>query len=68
MGKRELKVLVVEDDAVDYKSVERTLSRSDEHSYVLARAKTMENGKRLLEAKDFDAVILDLGMPDAEER
>jgi len=25
----------------------------------------MEHGKRMLEEKDFDAVILDLGLPDA---
>jgi DNA-binding NarL/FixJ family response regulator len=65
MGKPSLEVLVVEDDPIDFMSVSRVLAKSEKISYKLARAETMENGKRLLEEKDFDAVILDLGLPDA---
>jgi diguanylate cyclase (GGDEF)-like protein len=64
MEKRAVNVLVVEDDMVDYKAVERALSRYSEPMFLLHRADTMEKGKRMLEGRDYDAVILDLGLPD----
>jgi diguanylate cyclase (GGDEF)-like protein len=64
MKKRAVNVLVVEDDMVDYKAVERALSNYSEPIFLLHRADTMEKGKRMLEGRDYDAVILDLGLPD----
>ena len=66
MERQPMNVLVVEDDAADYKSVERALTSREGNTYRLARAESMESGKRMLEARDFDAVVLDLGLPDAE--
>jgi DNA-binding response OmpR family regulator len=66
MGKELLDVLVVEDDAVDYKAVERALARYQEPAYALHRAESMEKGKRMLEDHTYDAVILDLGLPDVQ--
>jgi DNA-binding response OmpR family regulator len=66
MGKALLDVLVVEDDAVDYKAVERALARYQEPAYALHRAESMEKGKRMLEDHTYDAVILDLGLPDVQ--
>jgi diguanylate cyclase (GGDEF)-like protein len=63
MRKRAVNVLVVEDDMVDYKAVERALSGYSEPMFLLHRADTMEKGKRMLEGRDYDAVILDLGLP-----
>jgi two-component system cell cycle response regulator len=64
MKKRAVNVLVVEDDLVDYKAVQRALSSYSEPMFLLHRADTMEHGKRMLEGADYDAVILDLGLPD----
>src|SRR5260370_19480922 len=66
MSKQPLNVLVVEDDPADFMSVERALSGRGETAFSLARADSMESGKRMLEARDFDAVVLDLGLPDSE--
>ncbi len=64
MKNRAVSVLVVEDDLVDYKAVERALSRYSDPMFLLQRAESMEKGKRMLEGNDYDAVILDLGLPD----
>jgi two-component system cell cycle response regulator len=64
MKTRAVNVLVVEDDLVDFKAVERALSRYSEPMFLLQRADSMEKGKRMLEDHDYDAVILDLGLPD----
>lgn len=66
MKKHKLDVLVVEDDAIDFKAVERALSRFHAPAFALHRAETLEKGKRMLDAQDFDAVILDLGLPNVE--
>ena len=65
MGKNPLSVLVVEDDLVDFLSVERALTGRHGQDYQLDWAATIEKGKRMLETKHFDAIVLDLGLPDA---
>jgi DNA-binding response OmpR family regulator len=65
MGNGALRILVVEDDLADFLSVERALCGRSGKEYDLAWAATMEKGKRMLEDKEFDAVLLDLGLPDA---
>jgi two-component system cell cycle response regulator len=64
MKKKTLDVLVVEDDTIDYKAVERALARYRDPAFSLHRAETMEKGKQMLDDRDFDAVLLDLGLPD----
>jgi two-component system cell cycle response regulator len=66
MSKQMLDVLVVEDDIVDYKAVERALARYKDPVFALHRAETMEKGERMLNDHDYDAVILDLGLPDGQ--
>jgi DNA-binding response OmpR family regulator len=65
MGNLALRVLVVEDDLVDFLSVERALCEGSGRHYDLDWAATIEKGKRMLEDKEFDAILLDLGLPDA---
>jgi two-component system sensor histidine kinase UhpB len=64
MDKKMLDVLVVEDDIVDYKAVERALARYRDPVFALHHAETLEKGQHMLEDRDYDAVILDLGLPD----
>ena len=66
MDRKMLDVLVVEDDTVDYKAVERALARYSDPSFALHRAETLEKGQHMLEDHDYDAVILDLGLPDGQ--
>ncbi len=42
------------------------MARYSDPSFSLHRAETMEKGKRMLEDNDYDAVILDLGLPDVQ--
>jgi DNA-binding NtrC family response regulator len=66
MNKKMLDVLVVEDDTVDYKAVERALARYDDPAFSLHRAETLAKGQSMLDEHDYDAVILDLGLPDVD--
>lgn len=60
-----MKLLLVEDDDVDARRVSRALDRAGSESYVKARARTLQAAQELLRAKHFDAVLLDLGLPDS---
>lgn len=59
-------VLVVEDDFDDFYLTEHSLRGSKIHSYVLTRAKSLEQAFSLMAKESFDAVLLDLGLKDSD--
>ncbi len=58
-----MKILLIEDDAVLADGLNHTLNQS---GYAVACAKTGSYALQLLEAEDFDLIILDLGLPDMD--
>lgn len=62
---RGLRILLVEDSRAEALFIERTLSQAGAHVYRLRRAQTVREAVELVEAADFDIILLDLGLPDA---
>jgi len=58
-----MRILLIEDDAVLVDGLEHTLSNT---GYQVTSAMTGAGAKQLLAEQDFDLVVLDLGLPDAD--
>ena len=62
-----IKVLLVEDDAVDRKSVQRLLAkRSKPVEFTVESAESLSVAVEHLGSREFDIVLLDLGLPDSD--
>ena len=61
-----LKVLVVEDNAIDRRILETMLHESSHPVSLLKSTETLAGAIQLLEQHPFDVVILDLNLPDSE--
>jgi PAS domain S-box-containing protein len=61
-----LRILVIEDDLVDRKLLERLLSRSPLQIAELKVAGNLKSALTLLEQESFDIVLADLGLPDSQ--
>jgi two-component system cell cycle response regulator len=59
------KVLLVEDNDVDAQLTQDLLSEWCKEEFQITRAKTLGEGLTLLSRERFDAVLLDLSLPDA---
>jgi DNA-binding NtrC family response regulator len=59
----ELEVLLIEDNPADARLVQALLADSD--TLVITRVETLEAGLEQLRTSPFDAVLLDLLLPDA---
>ena len=60
-----INVLLVEDNDVDAQLTQDLLSEWSIEEFQISRAKTLGEGLTLLSRKQFDAVLLDLSLPDA---
>jgi DNA-binding response OmpR family regulator len=60
-----LKILIVEDDLIDRKQLERLLSKSTLPLFEIKHTEYLENALELLNTNDFDIAILDLNLPDS---
>jgi PAS domain S-box-containing protein len=60
-----IKILLVDDDAVDRMAVQRVLRRSEVLTEV-AEAETCASAMTLLQQQDFDCVLLDYRLPDGD--
>ncbi len=60
-----IKILIVEDDLVDLKLLERLLSRSPLSQAIVQSATYLEAAKQMLREEQFDIVLSDLGLPDS---
>ncbi len=62
-----LKLLLIEDNPLDAKLFQRLLDRSSRASYKISCAGSLAEGlKQLALHDDFDAVVIDLNLPDSE--
>ena len=61
-----LKILVVEDNAIDRRILEAMLQESSHPVSLLKSTETLAGAIALLEQHPFDLVILDLNLPDSE--
>lgn len=60
-----IKVLLVEDNDVDAQLTQDLLAEWSIEEFQISRAKTLGEGLMLLSREHFDAVLLDLSLPDA---
>jgi signal transduction histidine kinase len=66
MHKESIKLLLVDDDAGDRKIVKLALSRSSNIvDFNIETAETLSEATGCLKNKDYDVVLLDLGLPDS---
>lgn len=63
---QQLKVLIVEDDLIDRKSLERSLSQSALPVSETKFAERLDTALKFLAEESFDVVFLDLGLPDSQ--
>ena len=65
--KQFIQVMVVEDDDVDYRRVERALTRHDcrDVAFELVRATSMKSATEQLAEITVDVIMLDLNLPDS---
>lgn len=61
-----LKILIVEDDLVDRKILERLLSESSLHIAAVRSTDHLASALEILRSDQFDIVLLDLGLPDCD--
>lgn len=60
-----VRVLLVEDDEVDAEAIRRRLANSRESKFEIERAGSLKQAQAMLIEREFDAVLLDLGLPDS---
>ena len=61
-----IQLLLVEDNPGDVLLLQRTLGRSEPDGYVLSVAETFGEAEALLARQSFDAVLVDLSLPDLQ--
>lgn len=66
ISKNLIKVLLVDDDAVDVQVVERILAKSSEPvKFAVESVRCLSSAIDCLSSKKYDTVLLDLGLPDS---
>ena len=60
-----LKILIVEDDVIDRKQLERLLSKTTLSTSEVKHTEYLENALEILDTDDFDIALLDLNLPDS---
>ena len=61
-----LRILIVEDDIIDRKLLERLLAQSTLGACEVQKADRLAGALELLQQQAFDIVLLDLGLPDSQ--
>lgn len=61
----QLRILVVEDDIIDRKQMERLLAVALTSQYELVYADRLDKALALLDEREFDILLLDLNLPDS---
>jgi two-component system cell cycle response regulator len=65
MAEELIRVLLVEGDPMDARAVSEVLASEDRSGFLLEQAGTLSSALGRLEAERFDAVLLNLSLPDA---
>ena len=60
------RVLLVEDDPQHVEAIDAMLKRVPEFDFLILQCYKLEDGIKLLKNEDFDAILLDLGLPDSK--
>ena len=63
--KKKLKVLIIEDNKVDRKMLQAMLSKSQYGTFQAETCESLNETLKILYKKKFDAVLLDLNLPDS---
>jgi len=66
-GLERIKVLVVDDDPIESRLIEATLYAEDEPHFDVVRAESLAEALDRLQDPEFDAVLLDLMLPDSAD-
>ena len=66
MGIKPIKVLLIEDNLGDYEIILRMLEKSENTEFELIHSSRLSSGVEILEDNSFDAILLDLGLPDSD--
>ena len=64
--KNALRILIVEDDIIDRKLLERLLAQSSLGTCEVENADRLAGALERLQSQSFDIVLLDLGLPDSQ--
>jgi len=64
--KTPVKILLIEDNPADARLVREWLKEAGAEQFHLEHAERLDAGLKLLTEKGFDAVLLDLGLPDSQ--
>jgi PAS domain S-box-containing protein len=64
MAKPQIRVLLVEDDAVDRMACRRALARDPDYDFVLSEAESGQEGLQVAHEQKPDCVLLDYHLPD----
>ena len=66
MTKKSIKILLVEDNPGDVRSIREMLNELDDDQYEVFQTARLDNGLKVLVKDDFDLILLDLCLPDSE--
>ena len=66
MIKRSVRILLIEDNPGDALLVREALNDMEPRGFELAHAGQLADGAALLDGGDFDAILLDLSLPDSQ--
>jgi PAS domain S-box-containing protein len=64
--KTPVKILLIEDNPADARLVQEWLKEAGVEQFQLEHADRLDTGLKFLNEKSFDAVLLDLGLPDSQ--
>jgi len=65
MNSTPLKILLIDDNEIDVKVVQKLLEKGYDEPYRLMSCSTLEEGKRILDNESPSVVLLDLHLPDS---
>ncbi len=66
MKKQIIKILLIEDNPGDAKSIREMLKETDDNLYEVVHTTRLDDGIKIIVRDDFDLILLDLGLPDSE--
>ncbi len=65
MNIKNVRILLVEDNAVDALRLKRDLAKANQIDFTISHVETLAEAKSSLQKEEFDIVVLDLALPDS---
>jgi DNA-binding NarL/FixJ family response regulator len=66
MNKQIIKILLIEDNPGDTKSIKEMLKEANNNLYEIVHTSRLDDGIKIIVRDNFDLILLDLGLPDSE--